>query len=148
MSDADAGGNCVNVRGFEPIHNLHAVWDVTLVNQLVAREGSDPAAKIDSELQKKLRPWQDYGNIDRIAAESFRLAKSEVYGKARPRLPVVPTFIDVQPRNCSTEAPESLRRVIVDGPRSYGPHSVDVVRKQLYKGGVRLAAMLNAIYSD
>ena len=49
---------------------------------------------------------------------------------------------------CATEAPESLREVKVDGPRSYGANSVNVVRMQLYKGGVRLAAMLNAIYSD
>jgi len=48
----------------------------------------------------------------------------------------------------STEAPESLRAVKVDGSRSYGAKSVDVVRMQLYKGGVRLAAMLNAIYGD
>jgi hypothetical protein len=41
-----------------------------------------------------------------------------------------------------------LRKACVDGPRSYGAKSVDVVRIQLYKGGVRLAAMLNAIYAD
>jgi hypothetical protein len=61
---------------------------------------------------------------------------------------VIDRFIEVQPRNCATEAPESLRDVKVDGPRSYGAGSVDVVRIQLYKAGVRLAAMLNAIYSD
>jgi hypothetical protein len=36
----------------------------------------------------------------------------------------------------------------VDGPHSYGVKSLDVVRMQLYKGGIRLAAMLNAIYGD
>jgi len=54
----------------------------------------------------------------------------------------------VQPRNCATEAPQILRDVKVDGPRSYGAGSLTVVRMQLYKGGVRLAAMLNAIYGD
>ena len=105
-------------------------------------------AGMESRFHGKTRGWQDYGSIDQIAAESFKLAKSQVYGKARPRLPVIPKFIDVQPRNCATEAPESLREVKVDGPRSYGVNSVNVVRMQLYKGGVRLAAMLNAIYSD
>jgi hypothetical protein len=148
VSDADAGGNCVNVVGFEPITNLHAVWDITLVRNLMAHDGAGMMAGMDSRFRGKLRRWQDYGSIENIAAESFALAKSQVYGKARPRLPVIPRFIDVQPRNCATDAPESLRSVKVDGPRSYGANSVDVVRKQLYKGGVRLAAMLNAIYAD
>ena len=77
-------------------------------------------AGMESRFHGKLRRWQDYGSIDNIAAESFGLAKSQVYGKARPRLPVIPKFIEVQPRNCATEAPESLRDVKVDGPRSYG----------------------------
>ena len=147
-TDADAGGNCVIVVGFEPIHNLHAVWDITLVNKLIARDGPGMIAGMESRFRGKMRHWQDYGSIEKIAAESFDLAKSQVYGKARPRLPVIPKFIEVQPRNCATEAPESLRAVKVDGPRSYGAKSVDVVRMQLYKGGVRLAAMLNAIYGD
>ena len=148
VSDADAGGNCVNVVGYEPMHNLHAVWDITLVNKLTAQDGPGMLAGMELRFHGKMRGWQNYGSIGQIAAESFKLAKSQVYGKARPRLPVIPKFIDVQPRNCATEAPESLRDVKVDGPHSYGVNSVNVVRMQLYKGGVRLAAMLNAIYSD
>jgi hypothetical protein len=148
VSDADAGGNCVNVAGFDPMHNLHAVWDITLVNKLMAQDGAAMIAGMESRFRGKMRRWQDYGSIDQIAGESFQIAKSQVYGKARPRLPVIPKFIDVQPRNCATEAPKSLRDVKVDGPRSYGAGSVNVVRMQLYKGGVRLAAMLNAIYGD
>jgi nuclease S1 len=148
VSDADAGGNCVNVTGFEPMTNLHAVWDITLVNKLMAQDGPGMIAAMESQFRGKMPHWQDYGSIDQIAAESFGLAKSQVYGKARPSLPVIPKFIDVQPRNCATEAPENLRNVRVDGPRSYGADSLKVVRIQLYKGGVRLAAMLNAIYAD
>ena len=134
--------------GFEPITNLHAVWDITLVRNLMAHDGDGMMAGMESSFHGKMEHWQDYGSIDKIAAESFDLAKSQVYGKARPPLPVIPKFIDVQPRYCSTEAPESFSRVKVDGPRSYGDGSLKVVRAQLYKGGVRLAAMLNAIYSD
>ncbi|HXM41462.1 MAG TPA: S1/P1 nuclease [Bryobacteraceae bacterium] len=148
VTDADAGGNCVNVIGFDPMHNLHAVWDITLVNKLMAQDGPGMIAGMESRFRGKARRWQDYRTIDRIAAESFGVAKSQVYGKARPKLPVIPRFIDVQPRNCATEAPESLRDVKVDGPRSYGAASIGIVRAQLYKGGVRLAAMLNAIYGD
>jgi len=148
VSDADAGGNCVNVVGFEPITNLHAVWDITLVNKLVAEDGAGMIAGMEARFHGKMRRWQDYGSIENIAAESWHIAKSQVYGKARPRLPVIDRFIEVQPRSCATEAPASLRQVKVNGPKSYGEASVDVVRKQLYKGGVRLAAMLNGIYSD
>jgi len=134
--------------GFEPIRNLHAVWDITLVRNLMSQDGAGMIAGMESRFRGKMRGWQNYGSIDNIAAESFKIAKSQVYGKARPRLPVIPRFIEVQPRNCATDAPESLRSVHVDGPRSYGAGSLSVVRMQLYKGGVRLAAMLNAIYSD
>lgn len=147
-TDADAGGNCVNVAGFEPIRNLHAVWDTTLVRRLMAQDGPGMIAGMESRFRGKLRAWQDYGGIDRMAAESFQIARSQVYGKARPKLPVIPTFIEVQPRDCATQAPERLRSVMVDGPRSYGTGALNVVREQLYKGGVRLAAMLNAVYGD
>jgi hypothetical protein len=147
VSDGDAGGNCVTVVGFDPMHNLHAVWDITLVNKLIAQDGAGMIAGMETRFQGKARRWQDYGSIDKIAAESFGVAKSQVYGKARPRLPVIPTFVDVTPRNCATDAPQSLRDVKVDGPRSYGPATLAVVRAQLYKGGIRLAAMLNAIYA-
>ncbi len=148
VSDADAGGNCVNVAGFEPVKNLHAVWDVTLVDALMRADGAGMIAGMESRFRGKMQRWEDYGNIDKIAAESFGLAKSQVYGKARPRLPVIPRFVEVQPRNCATEAPASLREVKVDGPRSYGAKSTGVVRMQLYKGGIRLAAMLNSIYAE
>ena len=148
VSDADAGGNCVNIAGFEPMHNLHAVWDITLVKKLMALDGPTMISGMEARFRGKIRGWQAYGSIEKIAAESFGLAKSQVYGKARPRLPVIPRFIEVQPRNCATDAPAGLRSVMVDGPRSYGAGSLSVVRMQLYKGGVRLAAMLNAIYGD
>jgi hypothetical protein len=145
-TDADAGGNCVNVAGFEPISNLHAAWDITLVRNLMAQDGAGMIGGMETLFSGSRKHWQHYGSIDRIAAESFRIAKSQVYGKARPPLPLIPTFVDVLPRNCATEAPASLRSVVVDGPRSYGADAVAVVRMQLYKGGVRLAAMLNAVY--
>jgi predicted Zn-dependent protease with MMP-like domain len=147
-TDADAGGNCVQVRGFDPIHNLHLVWDITLVEKLMAKDGPGMLAAMESRFQQQRKRWEHYGSIEQIAAESFRLAKSQVYGKARPRVPLIHTFVEVVPRYCSTQAPENLREVQVDGPRSYGDSSLDLVRQQLYRAGVRLAAMLNSIYSS
>jgi hypothetical protein len=91
--------------------------------------------------------WQDYRSIESIARESFLLAKSQVYDKARPRIQVIGTFVELQPRDCPTEAPKSIREIRVDGPRSYGENALDTVRMQLYKAGIRLAAMLNGIYT-
>jgi len=147
-TDADAGGNCVRVSGFGQSQNLHAVWDIALVRALAAQDGPGMLAKMESRFRGRLREWQNYGSVEKIAAESFALAKFQVYGKARPPIPVVAAFIEVQPRACATEAPEQVRNVLVDGVRSYGVRSLDVVRMQLYRGGVRLAAMLNAIYSE
>jgi hypothetical protein len=147
-TDADAGGNCVRVAGFDPLQNLHAIWDIALVRALAAHDGSGMLAGMESRFRGRLREWQNYGSVEKIAAESFQLARSQVYGKARPRIPVIATFIEVQPRACATEAPKEVRRVLVDGLRSYGGRSLDVVRMQLYRGGVRLAAMLNAIYGE
>jgi len=147
-TNADAGGNCARVSGFDRLPNLHAVWDIALVRRLESHDGPGMLAGMESRFRGRLRAWQNYGSVEKIAAESFQLARSQVYGKARPRIPVVATFIEVQPRACATEAPEEVRRVLVDGVRSYGDRSLDVVRMQLYRGGVRLAAMLNAIYGE
>ena len=103
---------------------------------------------MESRFHGRLREWRNYGSVERIAAESFQLARSQVYGKALPRIPAITKFIEVSPRACATAAPENVRTVLVDGLRSYPLRSLDVVRMQLYRGGVRLAAMLNAIYAE
>lgn len=146
-TDGDAGGNCVTVKGFEPMVNLHAVWDISLVRNLIARDGPGFEG-MQARFRKQRKQWRKYGSVEAIAAESFRLALTEVYGKAHPAIPIVPKFIEVQPRACATDAPEAVRSVVVDGPVSYGNESLDVVRMQLYRAGVRLARMLNEIYGD
>ena len=148
VTDADAGGNCVNVVGFEPMRNLHAVWDITLVRNLIARDGAGIIAGMESRFRGQRAKWQDYGSIEKIAAESFEVARRQVYGRARPHIPVVSAFIEVQPKDCATQAPEALRAVHVDGPHSYGAASLPTVRAQLYKAGVRLAAMLNELSAN
>jgi hypothetical protein len=146
VTNADAGGNCVNVIGFEGIRNLHATWDTTLVRNLMSEDGAGMLDAMESRYRGQRRHWENYSAIENIAAESWGLAKSKVYGKTKPRVPVIDTFIEVQPSHCDTEAPARLRQIKVDGPHSFGEASLKVVRGQLYKGGVRLAAMLNAIY--
>jgi hypothetical protein len=147
-TNADAGGNCVRISGFAPLENLHAVWDIALVRALVKHDGPRMLAKMEIRYRGRLGEWQDYGSIEKIAAQSFQLARYRVYGRARPHIPVVDKFIEVHPRACATEAPVQVRRVRVEGRRSYRVRSLSVVRMQLYRGGIRLAAMLNAIYGQ
>jgi hypothetical protein len=53
VSDADAGGNCVTVIGFKPMHNLHAVWDIALVRKLISRDGTDMIAAMETRFRAK-----------------------------------------------------------------------------------------------
>jgi hypothetical protein len=59
---------------------------------------------------------------------------------------VSPSFIDVIPSQCKTQAPSQINALTVDAKGSYDNQpTLDVIRQQRYKGGVRLAALLNAL---
>src|SRR5262249_13406361 len=78
-------------------------------------------------------------NPDQISTESFALAKQEVYGKAKPKVPVIHKFVDVSPKECETQAPSSIRHVKVDAEASYdNDPTLDIIGQQLFKAGVRL----------
>jgi hypothetical protein len=92
-----------------------------------------------AEFQAMLDPNQ-------IAAESFGLARTEAYGRAKPAIPVINKFIDVSPSQCKALAPPQLNAITIDAKGSYDNQvTLDVIRQQLFKGGVRLAALLNAL---
>jgi hypothetical protein len=88
-----------------------------------------------------------YAN-ERVSAEDrcrsdcrgiFQIAKDDVYGKAKPNVPVIHKFVDVTPKECANEAPASILHVRVDGDTSYDNDAThSVVRLQLFKAGVRL----------
>ena len=48
---------------------------------------------------------------------------------------------------CATQAPPDILMVTVDGPGSFDNElTKKLVREQLFKAGVRLAAILNAVF--
>lgn len=83
-----------------------------------------------------------------IAAESFALAKDEIYAKAKPTaVPVIDHFVDVSPSHCATNAPSEITNASVQGPASFdNAASKKIVRERLFEAGVRLATVLNSIF--
>jgi len=111
--NADRGGNSLLVRG----GNLHALWDVTLVQY--ARKKN----LLDQPISDVTR-WQQ-GTITTWMQESHGLAQTVAYGK-------LPTWV------CNV-VPEGL----IDYGEGYLESAAPVAAEQLQRAGVRLAKLLN-----
>lgn len=147
VTNADAGGNCERVTGFGGFPKLHGVWDTALVRQII-NETDDVEQTIIAEFASTREDAQKTTDPDVIAAETFELARTAVYGRTQPRIPVIQSFIEVSPSECSTKAPAGIMRVRVKGPESFdNDATLKLIRQQLFKGGVRLAAILNRLFA-
>ena len=142
-TNADAGGNCIKETGYDlQFPELHAVWDTGLVVEVMGK-GKDTAGALIQEFDGKLTVADVSPN--EIAAESFELAK-DAYKAATPAIPVIDHFVDVNPSTCDTEAPPEINALTIDARASYdNPATLQIVRERLYKAGVRLASILNAL---
>lgn len=106
--------------------NLYDAWDQYFVAEAVGTEETGlPYLEPLAEAHGK--EWAA-GDLDTWLAESHRVAVQDVYG----RLPDPPV--------CGTKSPDRPQALRAD----YVEASVAVVRAQLAKAGVRLAALLNA----
>jgi len=146
-TNADAGGNCVDVSGFSGSSQLHSVWDAALVNAAI--QGlTNPAKSLIIEFQGEMASVMTQTNADELAGESFGVAKAEVYAKARPvAVPVIDHFVDLTPSECATKAPAVIRALHVDGPGSFNnAATLALVRERIFMAGVRLAAILENIF--
>jgi hypothetical protein len=114
----DRGGNTVRVLFFDRQTNLHTVWDSGLIGRML------PEDQLLTELSRAAAQhaagWRK-GTVVQWAEETHGLARKMVYG----RLPKV-----------QNGAPVPLA---ADYEKKAGP----LVKEQLAKGGVRLAALLN-----
>lgn len=116
MTNADAGGNCVKATGFDSGQpNLHSVWDTPLVERNEAQNQPGPMIRTSLAATAILAEFQDEltvgGETDvmQIAAESFALAKNEIYPKTLPKpVPVIDHFVDLRPDECRTKAPMQI----------------------------------------
>jgi hypothetical protein len=143
-TNADQGGNCEQLAmGVDDAANLHALWD----GPLVGRMGVDDKA-LAAELNDELDQSTDQ---DRVAAatgteedwawESHRVALASIY----KRLDMA-KMDAASPATCA-EAPDEVRRSSVIVDEKYLDEMRPVVREQLKKAGLRLARLLNDIFS-
>jgi hypothetical protein len=111
----------------------------------IATQGlADPAGAITQEFAANAAA--DAPDASAMAAESFALARAEVYGEAQPAIPTIDHFVDVRPSQCSLQAPPEIRALKVNAELSFdNDETRQLVRKRLFLGGARLAATLNAI---
>lgn len=114
----DKGGNDIHVRFFNQSTNLHTVWDTMIIRRR-SNKWTDLAATLKDGITSQQKA--DWGVVDPIAwaNESYKLAVSNAY--------------DVPPDGTLDNA--------------YYNKNVKIVEEQLSKGGIRLAALLNEIFS-
>jgi nuclease S1 len=138
-SDADQGGNCEQITPFGDARNLHALWDGGFVRAIdpsdirLARKLDLYIRRLEPEVVKN---WSS-GTAEAWAWESHEIAQKVIYG--RLHIPLEPVLF---PKSCD-DAPIEIRtfRPAVDS--LYVNDMKPVVRDQLAKAGLRLAAVLN-----
>jgi len=115
----DRGGNDVPVLFFGEATNLHLLWDVELLQHMPAEDQllQSMMALLTSE---RVGQWSR-GSVEDWAGESFHLAQNAVYG-------TLPASAHGEP-------------ILLGKP--YQRAAEPIVREQIAKAGVRLAAILN-----
>lgn len=113
----DLGGNKVYVTWFGERSNLHRIWDESLVDHQQLSY-TEYAAAINHPSKTELNAWRSTSLSDNVF-ESYQLVE-KIYAK--------------------TKADDKLSY-------RYNFDFLDVLNGQLLKGGVRLANILNEIYS-
>jgi hypothetical protein len=129
-SHGDRGGNDVSVTGGRDhaTDNLHAYWDVHLVDALGGPPRAVAAALNRHITPAQARAWAGGRPVD-WARESFTQARSVAYD-----------FGSQEPRS------DAQGRTVVRLGARYDARALPVVRLQLSRAGVRLAALLNAAF--
>ncbi len=140
VSDADLGGNCEHIDPpIETAKNLHAIWDGAIVNA-VNRSDRELAADLEHNLQSFSPQFKaDLGTGDENdwAWESHKLAIKDIYQKF-----AIPTEPVIFPHSCQ-DAPLAVANLTLHLENAYLDDMKPVVREQLTKAGLRLAALLN-----
>lgn len=144
----DRGGNSVNVQWFKSRSNLHKVWDSELINH-EELSFSEYAESIDKADEKSIAEWGRSNYLD-WAAESQQ-ARAQIYtclakdgccadqkGKGKCAKEITAFG------SCAEDAPDfraSLEYAYVEKNRA-------LLNRQLLRAGIRLAAVLNRVFSE
>ncbi len=140
ISDADLGGNCERLDpAVDTARNLHALWDGGMLTEIEKDDTALAAhlqtylGQLGTRIQKK---WAKGDERD-WAWESHELADRVVY--KRLHIPLEP---EVFPAGCQAAPAEITNfKPVIDS--LYINDMKPVLRDQLSKGGLRLAAVLN-----
>jgi len=134
----DRGGNAERVNFFldgatRPNLTLHSVWDsqeveVLIRNSKITDERAFAASLISAIQPGKAKKWAR-ASADQIAWESYKLAVKNAY----PGIP----YQDF----CNNQKPLPI---VTDLTSLYEENGAEIVREQLMKAGVRLAAILES----
>jgi hypothetical protein len=117
----DRGGNEVKVLIGRRHENLHAVWDVNVV-QALGRDPEVVAARLERQITlAEMENWRK-GTVEDWANETFGVASREIYARL--------------PRKGGTEEPVIL-------PQGYARAESGVTEGQLERAGARLSTILN-----
>ncbi|MEO7143076.1 MAG: S1/P1 nuclease [Bryobacteraceae bacterium] len=135
--NADRGGNCVQTRSFHS-KNLHQAWDFGMLEEM---NSSDVA--LASDLMQHLNPAWKRGSVDDWTWESHEVAVKNVYGPLGSVIPKEPPEILT---SCE-EAPAAIQDLTLHLSQRYLHLNEPVIREQLAKAGLRLATLLNALWS-
>ena len=137
-TNADRGGTCQRVLVEPPEDNLHFVWDdavVVMLEKKLATKGPEATARRLEKLYRHLHPAWNPGASERVALETNKLAKTDVY-----------RALGIPDRPCTPDecSPATSTPVTLSAP--YMKHGQRVAGRQLAKAGLRLAAVLNEIW--
>jgi len=112
----DLGGNRIKLYWFNTPTNLHRIWDEQLID-FQQLSYTEYVKAINYATREEQHKWQQ-GGIDTWLYESYQLSE-KLYAEIRP------------------EEKLSYR---------YNFDNIDILNKQLLKGGIRLAKILNDIF--
>ncbi len=140
ISDADQGGNCEVLNPpVDTARNLHALWDGGMLKE-VTDDDRALAAQLDTyadSLSKGQRKRWAKGEEVKWTWESHELAGKVIYRRLN-----IPVEAEVFPANCKA-APAEIQSIKLVVDKAYVAEMQPVIREQLVKGGIRLAAVLN-----
>jgi S1/P1 Nuclease len=158
-SNDDLGGNCVPVsffgaapqeknvakESFAP--NLHGIWDTDILERFA--DGQTPqqfADEMGIRFKAQIPGWlRQRVDVVSWAWESHQLAEDSVYG-VLPRKVAIETPVEVSA--CSDDQHISTRMLNLHEQigADYQAAAEGVIQEQLTKAGIRLAAVLNAVW--
>jgi nuclease S1 len=145
-TNADRGGNCVPVESHSAIE-LHGFWDNDVVMEIedqlrtgvegVARQLAQDLLRNPSADSFSWKP----GSAEDVAWESHQLAESRIYLRLSIPKRRCPTGLE----SCDAALAE-VKELPIRIDATYMAEAASVARKQLMRGGIRLAELLNAIW--